>query len=745
MRLSLPRALGLAAAAAIALALPAGAALASPVDSTGVTIPVGIFVSPPHPCVHDTVRLVARSSCSPCVTIASFGMPTNGGAGLIVEELAPALCATLPCTPQEDSLALGVFVAGQYQVVVGIQATVPLDSLGHDSTTVTEARTLSFTVSPDCANGAPTFVQLVTIAGSSACDSCAPAACPGLPIPVTVAGHVDGCWHFGGLVLDSTNTTSGTPAGPPAVLALFKRTGIACPDVVLPFEGSIDLPPLPPGAKSLRVVEVHDDSLAGSVTKVGHTYAFTVKDSCAAPPPPPPGPTCVWPYLDVVLAVPDSGARCDLVVPPGGLGTIVFDAHGLDRPLAGIQGTISAGPHLKIVGAEKTGAATYMNLLTQPTDAGLRYVLYATRGAPIPAGMDAPVLAVHVRADSAGASGQHSYVSADVSAGSDSLGKSLPPCPIEFLVLPAAHVCITAPGTCDANGDQRVDVADLVTMVRCQLHPATCADSSARGPDCNGDGVVDLEDVMCCARVILSGSGGGTRAASQLRFSFGSPSVTNGIVNVPLEVSGASEMNGALLHVRFPSDRYEALGTALAVPVAATTATSATSGWVPLAQAGPDDLILGLLKLDDDASNAAEVPLYFRLRDGQSPGGQVALDQSSVIAPDGAGLTVDLSQAIADLPTSSSTLPTRIELRVGPNPSPGSTRFVVRLPQAGLVDLAVYDLAGRRVASLWHGAMAAGERTVAWDGSGTTSGLYFARLAVNGTVRTTRITMQIGR
>jgi flagellar hook assembly protein FlgD len=55
------------------------------------------------------------------------------------------------------------------------------------------------------------------------------------------------------------------------------------------------------------------------------------------------------------------------------------------------------------------------------------------------------------------------------------------------------------------------------------------------------------------------------------------------------------------------------------------------------------------------------------------------------------------------------------------------------LPTTANVDLAIYDAAGRQVASLLHGELPAGRRSVTWDGrdaSGRTvaSGLYFARL-----------------
>ena len=72
----------------------------------------------------------------------------------------------------------------------------------------------------------------------------------------------------------------------------------------------------------------------------------------------------------------------------------------------------------------------------------------------------------------------------------------------------------------------------------------------------------------------------------------------------------------------------------------------------------------------------------------------------------------------------------------GANPVRGPARFRFALPQAGHVDVAVYDVAGRRVALLADGQYEAGVHTVAWDpaagGSSRHAGMYFARLVAGG-------------
>jgi len=67
-----------------------------------------------------------------------------------------------------------------------------------------------------------------------------------------------------------------------------------------------------------------------------------------------------------------------------------------------------------------------------------------------------------------------------------------------------------------------------------------------------------------------------------------------------------------------------------------------------------------------------------------------------------------------------------------PNPFNSQTRIVYGLPDAARIDLAVYDLAGRRISELAKGRQQAGSYTVTFDGSGLASGVYMIRLEAGG-------------
>ena len=91
----------------------------------------------------------------------------------------------------------------------------------------------------------------------------------------------------------------------------------------------------------------------------------------------------------------------------------------------------------------------------------------------------------------------------------------------------------------------------------------------------------------------------------------------------------------------------------------------------------------------------------------------------------------------AGLPTTLRFYPPR------PNPSPGSVRFAYDLPKAAPVHLDVFDLSGRRVASVVSGQVEAGHHELRWsprDG-GVAAGLYFARFSVPGLTRMVRLVL----
>jgi alpha-amylase len=111
------------------------------------------------------------------------------------------------------------------------------------------------------------------------------------------------------------------------------------------------------------------------------------------------------------------------------------------------------------------------------------------------------------------------------------------------------------------------------------------------------------------------------------------------------------------------------------------------------------------------------------------PGGTVA--QGQVIRIAQATLTADAPPTAAAVAVAFAP-PT-------PNPTHGTVTLRFTLPAAGSVRLAVYDVGGRRVATLLDGSMAAGTHEARWVGADAAAGLYFVRLESGGATVTRRI------
>jgi hypothetical protein len=85
-----------------------------------------------------------------------------------------------------------------------------------------------------------------------------------------------------------------------------------------------------------------------------------------------------------------------------------------------------------------------------------------------------------------------------------------------------------------------------------------------------------------------------------------------------------------------------------------------------------------------------------------------------------------------------------LSLSIAPNPTHGSPNVHFSLPLAGDVSLCVYDVSGRKIATLLSGSQPAGEQTIAWsrtadDGSRVRAGLYFVRLVTPGQTLTRQV------
>jgi len=89
------------------------------------------------------------------------------------------------------------------------------------------------------------------------------------------------------------------------------------------------------------------------------------------------------------------------------------------------------------------------------------------------------------------------------------------------------------------------------------------------------------------------------------------------------------------------------------------------------------------------------------------------------------------------------TPPATLELTMSaaPNPFNPATRLSFTLDEESMATLEIFDLAGKRVASLHQGVLSAGHHVFTWQPRNLGSGVYLARLQTGALQVTTRLTL----
>ncbi|MBD3233859.1 MAG: T9SS type A sorting domain-containing protein, partial [candidate division Zixibacteria bacterium] len=76
-----------------------------------------------------------------------------------------------------------------------------------------------------------------------------------------------------------------------------------------------------------------------------------------------------------------------------------------------------------------------------------------------------------------------------------------------------------------------------------------------------------------------------------------------------------------------------------------------------------------------------------------------------------------------------------------PNPFNATTTITFTLPEAGAVNLEVYNVMGQKVATLVDGHVDAGKHDISWNAADQASGIYFYKLSAGDKVFTKRMTL----
>jgi hypothetical protein len=376
---------------------------------------------------------------------------------------------------------------------------------------------------------------------------------------------------------------------------------------------------------------------------------------------------------------------------------------------------------------------------------GIHWLVFTDNGVTLAPGVRQHLLDATITADRNAPRGFSQLMTAAITLASDADGNELPLCNRPTLEVVAIRLCVglAEHPACDVNHDGRLDVRDLVRLVGCLR--LDLVDTSRTCVDCDSSGAFDIADIFCCAQNILRGPlvpRDSVHQEANVAVSLGPIWSAGASRIVHVRVTGAQTL-GAALRLDYPADRWRA---SVRVVLDQTT-RPVDADWYPLMDLDdPGHVHLGALRLGDTGQDAFEFELVM-----ESIVTPLASDRLDVVGADLAARDGAVLTPRDPLPGLNLTAPAPPEPGPGPflgplalsppRPNPFSTRtsFDVTLPQVATVDLAVHDLAGRRIATLASGAYTAGRHTFDWDGAGARGGMYYVRLTVNGEVRSTRV------
>jgi hypothetical protein len=712
----------------------------------------------PDPTCPDTVTSVRFLACRCNVQLVSGELTAQGVVVLHAQVHPSTVCA--PCDLDSLDVALGKLAAGSYTQAVQIVADL-VDSLGQ---THTETGNFSapFMVLQSCKPPLPgrilPFLDEVKIGRGAPCATCPQTACAGDSIPVHLSGHFPTTC----VTLESVKVVPSMVVGPqpePDQIQITYATntcsGQPCGDVVSPWQADVKITALPPMPYGLVVATFVDDHCtAGTPKPAGETTLPFVVAPCESIP----SMAC----FDARF-VQAMGTVCDAYISPGQSAHVTYEIAPTTS-LAGLQGAfVFNQPGFKISSIQTTGASSGMQLFWNPDPNGAHFVLYSDHGelippqAPVWTNPWEPILQVAVDKivppPPSGGGGMAPANSVPVPPpapvrleaqdllAADSLGHAVPHCP----PLPtattvaqdrAATICPAGQASeCDVNHDGRADVRDLVIMAMCITGAGACPDTTGGVLDCDGNGVVDLADVMCCAHHILdqkrSGDDDQGDDDSHVAVDMSMPRPVTGGCDVPVAIHGMSTLGAARLDLTFPSDRYDVTGVDL----------PSSPGWLSLSQHGDGTVALAWIAAGSAASQSdvQYATIHLQLKAGATDGGELTVSASQFASKSGGALRVSASGM--SLPLSGGRVALSSPL---PNPSGGRTSFSVMLAQPGALDVGVFDAGGRRIATLYHGNAPAGAQMMSWDGrrdSGVAAGagLFFVRAESAGTKVTQKV------
>ncbi len=301
----------------------------------------------------------------------------------------------------------------------------------------------------------------------------------------------------------------------------------------------------------------------------------------------------------------------------------------------------------------------------------------------------------------------------------------------------AAVAAVSAPvvATGDIDGDGGPTVLDVVLLVNNIVDPTghpLDGDQRAMAdvfPAGGGDGNLDVSDVARIVAFILETAtpGAPLPAPAPARFAVGEPTQDGATWWVPVTLAG-----DAVAGFQFALTLDGAQWQPGDVRVTGDPDCRAVASRV-------GDQVLVLLYAPDNAIAPGGVTVEVPFAAAMQPAGAPRLNGLLVADPQGYARAVTVGTGVGLLPGLRA-------VQVAPNPAPSATTVQFQLGRGDAVQVAVYDLKGRRVRTLDLGNLGEGVHATTWDGRDgaghdVSAGVYLVRVSTTQQTVTRKVVL----
>tara|TARA_B100001029_G_C15031451_1_gene437251 strand:- start:258 stop:1589 length:1332 start_codon:yes stop_codon:yes gene_type:complete len=239
----------------------------------------------------------------------------------------------------------------------------------------------------------------------------------------------------------------------------------------------------------------------------------------------------------------------------------------------------------------------------------------------------------------------------------------------------------------DANGDGNVNVSDIVLLVGAILNNGGSTDGVDCG-DMDGGGVINVSDIVAIINIILNPMSDTSNA-------------TEAKLNIGTDVSIIADGQISAIQMVLSHDSDFSIELT-------------QDAWVA-----------------DYATSDNKTTLIVVMPGGEylfTPNGEFTIEETIVLNSEN------------EIDVTSSALPAEFSVSDAyPNPFNPVTALNINLPEEGLVNVNVYNVAGQMVDAVYSNSLIAGTHSISWDASNLPSGVYLIRTEAGKNISTQKV------